>query len=111
LPKIIIDSLNEKELVNQILSKNVEESQNGITKLENFLDSHKIRSYEPHISFLRDLQALRSSSVAHMKGKNFEKIAKTFQIYERNTIDIFDGILQKALKFLEYLEEKFELLL
>lgn len=111
LTKIIIDSLNEKELVKQTLSLNVEESQKGITKLERFLDSHKIRSYKPHISFLRDLQDLRSSSVAHRKGKNFEKIAKTFKIYERNTIEIFDGILQKAMKFLEYLEDEFELLM
>ena len=107
LTKIIIDSLNEKELEKQTLSPNVENSQGGITKLEIFLDSHKIRSYKTHIFFLRDLQALRSSSVVHRKGKNFEKIAKTFKIYERNTIEIFDDILRKALKFLEYLEESF----
>lgn len=109
LTKIIIDSLNEKELVKHTLSANIENSQKGITKLENFLDSHKNRSYEPHITFLRDLQTLRSSSVAHRKGKKFEKIAKTFKIYERSTIEIFDDILCKALKFLSYLEEEFEL--
>ena len=109
LTKIIIDSLNEKELVKHTSGVNIENSQKGITKLENFLDSHKIRSYEPHITFLRDLQTLRSSSVAHRKGKKFEQIAKIFKINERSSIEIFDDILCKVLKFLIYLEEEFEL--
>ena len=64
-----------------------------------------VNDYSEHIAFIRNLQNLRSSSAAHRKGKNYQKIAKTFEIENKSLINVFEGILIKSNKFLEFLEE------
>jgi hypothetical protein len=68
-------SLNEEQLSLGIIIDKKEPR--GLDKLEAFLFSKGLSSHEM-IEFLRNLQSLRSSSVAHRNGKNYEKKRKDF---------------------------------
>ncbi|XHH08993.1 MAG: hypothetical protein ACFCUE_15725 [Candidatus Bathyarchaeia archaeon] len=95
LTKLMIDSLNENELSkHSTLSK---EGAKGIDKLELFLQSNG-RFLSGMIQYLRELQSLRSSGVAHLKGKKYLKIQKDCGIGEEKTLqEVFDNILMKAI--------------
>jgi hypothetical protein len=103
LTRLIIDLLNEKELAKGIdsLPKDVK----GITKFEAYLESRGYR-FKEMFKFLRDLQELRSSGVAHSKGENYSRIKKAFDIgdEEKQLSDIFDGILVKAIWMLNTID-------
>ncbi len=103
LVKILIDSLNEKKLE----ELNCQKINGSINKLEHYFKSNNIIDYQAHIDFLKNLQNLRSSSVAHRKGSNYENVAKIFGIGEKSFIDIFDSILDNALELLEFLRKNF----
>lgn len=111
LTKVLIESLNEKEIQKQISTPNTKKITGGINKLVEFFEKNKIKDYEKYITFLRDLQELRSSNVVHRKGEKSEKIAKKYKLSEDSTIDIFDNLLKKALKFLEFIEVNFKIFL
>lgn len=104
LTKILIDSLNEKELKKRI--NITKENAKGIDKLESFLNSEHVH-FQGMLEFLRDLQELRSAGVAHIKGKKYNKIKKAFLIGEKNLSDVFDNILAKAIQTLNSLESYF----
>ena len=104
LVKVLIDSLNEKEL---IVSGNDQANIKGIGKLEKWIQTNKGIGYEEHIIFLRDLQKLRSTGSGHRKGKEYDKISNKFSLSERSKKDSFEVILQKSNSFLKYLEDTF----
>lgn len=104
LAKILIDSLNERELAKGITIR--KEEPKGIDKLEAFLES-KGRGFGELIEFFRSLQGLRSAGVAHLKGKNYDKIKKVFGIEEKELSKVFDDILKKAIEALNLLENGF----
>lgn len=102
LTKILIDSLNEKQL-NKLLSKEQRSALKGsISRLETALISHGFQGFSTHVLFLRKLQNLRSSGVAHRKGSNYKKIAKEFDIDSQNLRQVFSDILVQALGVLDY---------
>lgn len=104
LVKVLIDSLNESELEKGLsISK---KNPKGIDKLEEFLFS-KGFSFESMIQFLRDLQALRSTGVAHLKGDNYQKIKETFEIGRKSLPQVFDGVLIKCIWIFDTLERCF----
>jgi hypothetical protein len=79
----------------------------GISKLDQFLKAHQYPNHQQRIQFLRNLQSLRSSSVAHRKGDNYKKIAKTLGLKESNRADVLKKILVQATDFLLSLEGHF----
>jgi hypothetical protein len=101
LTKLLIDSLNEKELVKGMPL--LEPNSKGISKLEAFLQNRNFHSSQM-IKFLRDLQELRSSGVAHLKGSQYDKMKKAFGIGGKELSNVFDGILLEAIKFLNTLD-------
>ncbi|NEP44706.1 MAG: hypothetical protein F6K35_38030 [Okeania sp. SIO2H7] len=101
----MIDSLNEGEIVKATLGGNTEEK--GISKFEQFLKAHQYPNYEQQIKFLRNLQNLRSTSVAHRKSDNYKKIAKTFGLKDSNRSDVLKEILVEVRDFLVSLERHF----
>lgn len=105
LTKLMIDSLNEPKIVKATPGDNTETK--GISKLDQFLKAHQYPNYQQRIQFLRNLQSLRSSSVAHRKGDNYKKIAKTLGLKESNRADILKKILVEATDFLLSLEAHF----
>ena len=109
LTKILIDSLNQKELKKLIspeqeqnLTPDQKENLKGIGWLEIALSCCGVEDATEHIAFLRDLQKLRSTGTAHRKGSNYQKIAKDFDIESQSLREVFAGILSKAVDVLDY---------
>ena len=109
LTKILIDSLNQKEIKKLIsleqeqnLTPDQKENLKGIGWLEIALNSCGVEGAADHIAFLRKLQSLRSTGSAHRKGSNYQKIAKDFGIESQSLRAVFAGILSKALEVLDY---------
>lgn len=108
LVKVLIDSLNEKELLKQAnVSADKQATLKGIGKLEAWLNNKQAKAFEDHIQFLRDLQELRSAGTGHRKGKSYEKISVIFQLEEKTYADVFTNILRKANQFLDYMKGTF----
>src|SRR3989339_1880365 len=105
LTKILVDSLNEKELNRLIPKEEVDEVKGSISRLERVLELHNVERYKDHIEFLRNLQNLRSAGTAHRKGSNYLKIAQAFSIHNTSLAIVFEGILVKSNDFLKFLEE------
>lgn len=106
LVKLIIDSLNEKEIDRSISPG--EKINGSISKLEELFKKGKLSEYEEIVKFLRNLQGLRSASVAHKKGSNYEKFSRTFQLGEMSKIDVFEKIMNQANIFLKYVEDNLD---
>lgn len=104
LTKILIDSLNEKKLNHFIPASDISEIKGSIARLERVLSAKGVEGFEKHIKFLRDLQNLRSSSTAHRKGSNYQKIAAELEIDSQSLRMVFEGILVKGIGFLKFLE-------
>lgn len=102
LTKIVIDSLNEKQLARSL--PNIEPNTRGIMKLEKFLDLNNVSNSEQIISFLKNLYTLRSTGVGHRKSNSYRKIAKTFKLDERDLISIFEDLLKQLIVFFDALE-------
>ena len=102
LTKVLIDSLNQKELKKLILLEQKRSLKGTIDCLEVALNSCGVEDAADHITFLRKLQSLRSSGSAHLKGSNYQKIAKDFGIENKGLRAVFAGILSKALDVLDY---------
>ena len=99
LTKVLIDSLNESKLVAR--GKSVGADEGGISKLACFLEQHPISQKADHIEFLRDLQALRSSGVAHRKGSKYSRVSTRFGMGQQTLPDVFRAILRQATAFVE----------
>lgn len=102
ITKIMIDSLNEKELSKGLT---LDTAAKGLDKLEAFFTFKNI-SFEEMMIFLRSLQNLRSACVAHRKGKQYEKIKKYFNIGEKDLPEVLDDILIKCIWVLNTLESE-----
>jgi len=99
LTKILIDSLNESELAKRTLE--IPDGAKGIDKLECFLRESKNSNCSSVISFLRNLQALRSAAVGHRKGRKYEQVAQHFGIGNKNLQQVFGDILANAISTFE----------
>ena len=103
LTKILIDSMNIQELKKIIRRKDADGAMPGISLLESVCERLGIEDYIIHVECLRKLQKLRSSGVAHRKGKDYRKIAEEYGIEECNLRAAFSTILQHATDFLDFL--------
>lgn len=106
LVKLIIDSLNENKI--EISISPEKKITGSISKLEELFKKGGLSEYEEIVKFLRSLQKLRSASVAHKKGSNYEKISRDFQIGEISNIDVFEKIMSQANIFLKYIEDNLD---
>jgi hypothetical protein len=93
LTKLIIDSLNEAEIEKGLT---VPPSTKGIGKLELFLADKNVPEAGAITSFLKNLQALRSSGVAHRKGSNYAKIAAIFDLENKELKEAAAGLFRSA---------------
>ncbi len=106
LVKLTIDSLNEEMLVKE-LSK--VDNEKGIAKLERFLAHHQIEIPDM-ITFLRNLQDLRSGMMAHrfsISNKSCQKAVVFFDIKDNNYRQVAFDIFVKSLYTLNTFSKKF----
>ncbi|URA09246.1 hypothetical protein [Thermospira aquatica] len=104
LHKILIESLNDKELAKGV---SIEKQNPGsIDKLEAFLKHHNFPDLSI-IEFLKKLQALRSAAVAHRKGKKYEEIKEYFGIGTKSFFSVFEDILNRCIEILTKLNYVF----
>jgi hypothetical protein len=103
LVKVFIDSLNEPELAK--LCKPEKDGAKGIDKLEAFLGAQNLKT-PAMIQFFRDLQDLRSTGVAHLKEKKYEKMKAAFEIGQKPLREVFEDILVGAIRVLNTLDKR-----
>jgi hypothetical protein len=102
LAKVLVDSLNEKQLLRYIPSDQRAGLTGSISRLERVLAALKVDGYEEHIQFLRDLQDLRSSGSAHRK---YRSVAERFAIDTTQLPTVFREMIIKSLNLILFLEK------
>ncbi|WP_371188874.1 hypothetical protein [Thalassotalea maritima] len=106
LTKIIIDSINDKELTKSIAELSKEAKR--LEKLQAYLETHTGASFTELIEYLRMLQRLRSTNVAHRKGSRPDKsVISYFKLDADNYYEAFSEILLKAIRVINTLEYYF----
>jgi hypothetical protein len=104
LTKMLVDSLNEKELNKLIAPADLPGLKGSITRLEKACRARGVSDCAEHISFLRDLQDLRSSGAAHLKGSNYRKIAAKLGFDAQTLRKVFEGFIIKGLAYVRWLK-------
>jgi len=94
LAKLLIDSLNEKELAAR--AGVVEEGAKGISKLAGFLKATQFAECQSVIQLFRDLQTLRSTGSAHRKGSSYKEIIAKLGIDVTRKPDVVRRILEET---------------
>jgi hypothetical protein len=104
LTKILVDSLNERELEGAIPRQ--PENTKGISKLKAYLETKAMPDAQQHIKFLRNLQSLRMGG-AHRKGEDYRKAAAAFGMDEKTLREVFATVLNGAIALLDGLHRHF----
>lgn len=102
LTKVLIDSINERQLEKSLSV--LKPDTKGITKLKLYLEAQGLNGFDAEIEFLRDLWDLRSTGSGHRKGSNYLKISRRFGIGQKPLMSVFDDILTEATGLIEKLE-------
>lgn len=105
LTKILIDSLNEKEL-HSLMPCECEDR--GITLLEKVFVRQNICGGERHVKYLRNLQDLRSTSVAHRKGKKYAKVCKLVGLDIKPMSEVMENLVAGAVSLVQFLLQNVE---
>ncbi len=112
LTKTSIDSLNESEISRRYpeeVHKGADgKSLPGITKLANLFKLKGLVDYDKQISFLRELQEIRSKSVAHRKGEGYEKLVAELGIKRGGIAKFIEGLIGKNIEFFRFLYDNIE---
>jgi hypothetical protein len=98
LTKLLVDSLNEKELAAR--AGVLEEGAKGIAKLDGFLERTQFPQRQKVIRSLRDLQTLRSTGSAHRKGSAYEKAVARLGVDGTRKADAVRRFLEEATEWL-----------
>jgi hypothetical protein len=105
LTKLLVDSLNEKEIAKELTT--LENGDQGIVKLRKFFEEKGLQELKVHIDFLRELQGLRSTSAAHRKGSRYERLIEEINLVDQGYVKIFNVLLDRARDFLSTLRQVF----
>lgn len=105
LTKLLVDSLNEREL--KARATGLEKGAKGIRKLEGFLEATRFPHCQELVQFLRTLQTLRSTGSAHRKGSGYEKITSKLGIQSLRKRDAFRQLLGRANLLLQALRSHY----
>jgi len=93
LTKLLINSLNEAELEKELPKV---KNEKGIDKLKRWLESKQCPYAEEIVEFMRDLQRIRSTSVAHRKGENYRKTMDRLGLTGKSAPDVMRVLLERA---------------
>jgi hypothetical protein len=101
LVKLLIDSLNEKELATTL--GGALPSEQGISKLQRYLEAKRYPLKDRDISLLRTLQGLRSTGAAHAKGNTFDKLKESVGLNRESPRGVFRSLLERVNEMLDSL--------
>ncbi len=90
LTKLMVDSLNQSEIAKFIPK---ESNLEGIKRLELFFDLQKINCGEGLVNSLLLIQSVRSTCVAHRRGKKFERLWSREGFVNLSLSSVFKKIL------------------
>ena len=124
LTKILIDSLNEKEL-HRLLPQGRQEVSwldkllkflhfrqskrlCGISLLDKVFKHCNISDAERRVKFLRNLQELRSTSVAHRKGDKYIKAVRRMGLDRLSLAEVLKSLFVDGINFLQFLTENID---
>jgi len=102
LAKLLVDSLNEAELVKGLPKVGNEK---GIGKFERFLESKQCPHAKEIVEFLRHIQRLRSTSVAHRKGRDYRETMKRLGLTGKSGPEVLKTLLNQAVGILRTLRK------
>jgi hypothetical protein len=102
LVKLLIDSLNDKELARELGGAEADEK--SIDKFDRYLAKKSYPHRDRDVTLLRLLQATRSAAAAHGKGKKYEKISNELGLREKPTSEVFRELLVRVNEMLVDLE-------
>jgi hypothetical protein len=105
LTKLLVDSLNEKE-ISQAAGV-VPEGAKGIGKLQAFFASTDFEKGESIVQFLKDLQQLRSTGSGHRKGAAYDKAVARIGVDPSRRPDSVARLLSEAVAMLEVLRSHY----
>jgi len=100
LTKILVDSINEKEIGKLI---KFDQPEKGISKIQKMAELYGKNFTEDQMAVLRDLQTLRSSAAAHRKGDSYMKVAGKLRLKDLGTKAVFVELLEKSIALLSFL--------
>ncbi|MDO1510203.1 MULTISPECIES: hypothetical protein [unclassified Neisseria] len=109
LAKSTIDSLNVKDM-RTFLGKDCNDESKSLQLFEEILIKLHVLNALDKVNFLRNIQNLRSSSSAHRKGKQFEKLKsqtvllqnKQYQNYVESVLNTFAELCKELIKHLSF---------
>ncbi len=103
LTKILIDSLNEKEL-HRFLSCD----ERGISLFDKVLKQRNVFGSEQYVKFLRDLQDIRSTFVAHRKGEKYIRVSRRIGLDRLSLSEVLKRLFVEGINFLQFLTENID---
>jgi hypothetical protein len=103
LAKVFVDRLDVTQIAS-VCGKAPEQA-GGINALERYLEEKSVAHAKGAVSILRDIQSLRSSGTAHLKGERYEKLATRLGLTSDNLIEAFRSLLQRSIDFISDLEK------
>jgi hypothetical protein len=105
LTKLVIDSLNDKQLAREIGNELKDEK--SLAKFNRFLEKNAYPHQKRDLELLRLLQSIRSTAAAHGKGTQFEKLSRKLAFSDRSISEVFRGLLVQVNQMLFDLEAFF----
>ena len=105
LTKLLVDSLNDKELARELGGALKDEK--SIAKLERFLSAKAYPQVRRDIDFLRLLQDARSGTAAHRKGDAYKKLSQRLGLTSKPAAEVFGELLTSAVAMLEDMQHFF----
>ncbi len=105
LAKLLVDSLNEKDLAAR--AGNLPDGVKGIGKLEGFLATTACPEPEGILQTLRDIQALRSTGSAHRKGSGFRRVLERLGLNDSSPAETVKVMLERVISGLELLHKHY----
>jgi hypothetical protein len=101
LTKLLVDSLNERDLARAVTS--LPEGAKGIAKLDAYFQANGFEDGKAIVQFLRDLQLLRSTGSGHRKGSAYDKTVAKLGVDPRRKPDAVSRLLKEGVAMIRAL--------
>ena len=101
LTKLLVDSLNERELAKAVTS--LPEGAKGIAKLDAFFQASGYEDGKAIVQFLKDLQLLRSTGSGHRKGSAYDETVAKLGVDPKRKPDAVAHLLEEGIAMIRAL--------